>query len=35
MDSQDFAKPIFHPLVATSSFFGITGVAEVLVKLAL
>jgi hypothetical protein len=27
--------PIFHPLVATSSVFGITGVAEVVVKLIL
>jgi hypothetical protein len=35
MDSKDLAGPIFHPLVATSSFFGITGVAEVVVKLVL
>jgi hypothetical protein len=35
MDSQDLARPIFHPLIATSSVFSITGVAEVVVKLVL
>jgi hypothetical protein len=32
MDSQDLSGPIFHPLVATSLFYSITGVAEVVVK---
>jgi hypothetical protein len=35
MDSQDLAGPIFHPFVVTSSIFGITGVAEMVVNLIL
>jgi hypothetical protein len=35
MESQDLTGPILHPLIATSSIFGITGVAEVVVKLIL
>jgi hypothetical protein len=35
MDSQDLAGSIFHPLVATSSIFGITTVAEMVVNLIL
>jgi hypothetical protein len=35
IDSQDLAGPIFHPILATSSVFGIIGVAEVVVKLVL
>jgi hypothetical protein len=35
MNSQDIAGSIFHPLVATSSFFGIIDVGEVVVKLVL
>jgi hypothetical protein len=35
MDSQDLARPIFHPFVTTFSIFSITGVAEVVVKLVL
>jgi hypothetical protein len=35
MDSEDFVGPICHPPIATASIFGITGVAEVVVKLVL
>jgi hypothetical protein len=35
MDSQDLARPIFYPLIATSSIFCITDVAEVVLKLIL
>jgi hypothetical protein len=35
MDSKDLAGLIFHPLIATSFVFCITGVAEVVAKLIL
>jgi hypothetical protein len=35
MDSKDLAGLIFHPLIATSFVFCITGVAEVVAKLVL